>query len=197
MRLIDEVWGASARPTVGGFGDGSLHMTESPSALSGLDAILFELNGILGRLGFDLEVIHLPLVLLVCGVAIYGALKLFAFAPLVAAKEASATYSPLMRSFAVSGGGNLFKLALVVVLFSVLQAVTILVGWAGFQIFALTYVGAESLIFGFDGLTAEDEAPVIRAMLTVIFAAGLVALYTFLAALTAGVGGAVAHRAIR
>ena len=180
------------------FEPGSLHSVETEEVYGGLNQLLAQLDQFLFRVGIDVSALQAALVIPVLAIGAYLMVRLFAMPYLTAARERGDSYTSLASSFRLSAGLNIFPLLAIGLLFVLMHVATYVMFWLGIFVYSIALSGSEVVIAGFEWLTPEGSAaPFVRGLMSVIF--GLLVLFAsaFIAALNAGLGGALVHRAIK
>lgn len=180
------------------FEEGSLHSVETEQVFGALNQVLFQADQFLFRVGIDMSALQTVLAVPVLIGGLYLMLRLLALPYLAAAREPQDGYTSIGRSFALSSGRNIFPLIGIIVVFVLMHIATLAMFWLGLLSYSIVLSGSEAMIAGFEWLTPNGSpTPLIRGALTIVFGLLLLGASAIIAALNAGLGGALVHRAVR
>lgn len=178
------------------FEPGSLHRVHTEQVFEGLNGLLAQIDMFFFRVGINLRATDTLLLAVILPLAGYIMLRLMPFPFTAAAHEQGASRTSLGYALALSGGWNIFPLLAILTLFALIHMASLALYWVALNFLSFAIVGSEVAIAGFEQLVPRsDFAPLVRGGLAMISVGLLVAFSAFVAALHAGLGGALVRRA--
>ncbi|MGV6820288.1 MAG: hypothetical protein ACWA5T_07280 [Parvularcula sp.] len=180
------------------FAPGSLHSVETEPAYGALRHLVQEVDAFYGRIGLNVSAIQSVVLIPVSLLAGYVLIRLLPLPFFAAARHAGDGYSSLGATLRLTGGLNIFPMLVIVLIFVILQVLTLGLLWLGLMIYGYAAMGTGFLIDGMENFAPNGpQGPLIRAFFSLI--SGLIVIFTttFMVALNAGLGGALVHRGAR
>ncbi|WOI54774.1 hypothetical protein [Parvularcula sp. LCG005] len=198
MQAMDGTVGNMLQAEHAVFAEGSLHSIETVPTYDSVNAVLLQIDAYLMRIGINVDTLDTVVLLPVLILALYAIIRLFPLPFLAAGREPGDSYDSVRGALRLTAGWNIFPMVLVLILFVLIHVAFLALLWLAFQIFSALSIGTETLIFSFDAMLPDwSMGPVLRGLMSVIMGMLVIGAAGFTAALNAGLGGALVHRALR
>lgn len=178
------------------FEPGSLHSIETEPVFGELNAVINSVDSVLFSFGLNLSVLDAAILAPIAILVAYAALRLFALPYVGAAQTSGGVLAPLSRSLSLSAGTNVLSmLAILLVYGGLIVGVFFVFSLASVVISVLFAASATATVALEAAMPGTMGTLVVNGIVMTVLAGATIAATTFLAALHAGIGGAIAHRA--
>ncbi|MEM9989971.1 MAG: hypothetical protein AAF723_10680, partial [Pseudomonadota bacterium] len=178
------------------FMENSLHAVETEQVFKGLNLVLHQIDMFFFRIGLNLKAMDGVMLLIILPLAGYVMLRLFPYPFTAASHQGGEGKTSLDQALDVTKGWNIFPLLGVMGVFVTIHILTLMLFWAALQFFNFAILGSEVAIAGFERWAmTQTIAPVLRGGLALLSVGLIVSFTAFVAALQAGLGGALVRQA--
>lgn len=179
------------------FDEGSLHRIETEPVLGPLASVVDGIDRFFFSLGVPLGTTDLIVLIPLLILTFYLILRLAPWPYLVASHPSGAGFfAGLGPAWRMTQGSNVLRMAAIVLIFVALAVGTVVItSGAAVVVLSIFILGSEAMISSYDRFVPDTNAgPIVRALVRAVVVGILLALSVFVAALQAGIGGAVARR---